>query len=111
MLQVVQAIGGDVDVRPILETISTREQASQSDAARSVSKLKANTRINEEEAARLPTPKKIIVLDDMVTTGSTYIACKNLLMERFGNIKVYGLFIVRRVPLESPSDGHEHLDL
>ena len=111
MLWVAQAIGGDVDVRSILETASTRERASQSDTSRSVDRLKANTRINEEEAARLPTPKKIIVLDDMVTTGSTYIACKELLMEHFGDIRVYGLFIVRRVPLEAPFEGHEHLDL
>ena len=110
MLQVAQAIGDDVDVRPILETISTREPASQSDTARSVSNLKANTRINEEEATRLPAPKKIIVLDDMVTTGSTYVACKELLIERFRNIRVYGLLIVRRVPLE-PFEKHEHLDL
>ena len=100
MLQVAQAIDDDVDVRPILETITTREPASQSDTARSVRRLKTNIRLNEEEAARLPTPKQIIVLDDMVTTGSTYVACKELLMERFGNIEVYGLFIVRRVPLE-----------
>ncbi|MCY4611747.1 MAG: hypothetical protein OXC38_08635 [Gammaproteobacteria bacterium] len=69
MLQVAQAIDDDIDVRPILETITTREPASQSDTARSVSRLKANIRINEEEAARLPAPKQIIVLDDMVTTG------------------------------------------
>lgn len=111
MLQVAKAIGDDVDVRPILETIDTREQASQSAATRSVRKLKENIRINEEEAARLPAPKKIIVLDDMVTTGSTYIACKELLMEHFENIRVYGLFIVRRVPLESPFEGHKNLDL
>ena len=111
MLQVAQAIGDDVDVRSILETIDTRKPASQSDIARSVDRLKANTRINEEEAARLPAPKQIIVLDDMVTTGSTYVACKELLMEHFGNIRIYGLFIVRRVPLEPPFEGHEHLDL
>lgn len=111
MLQVARAIGDDVDVRPILETIDTRERASQSAATRSVRKLKENIRINEEEAARLPAPKKIIILDDMVTTGSTYIACKELLMKHFENIRVYGLFIVRRVPLESPFEGHKNLDL
>lgn len=90
-----------MDVRPMLETINTREPASQSDMPRSVSKIKAGMRFNEEEATRRPAPEKIIVLDDMITTGATYVACKELLMERFGEIPVYGLFIVRRVPLRS----------
>jgi len=40
----------------------------------------------------------------------TYVACKELLMEYFGDIEVYGLFIVRRVPLK-PFEEYEHPDL
>jgi len=40
----------------------------------------------------------ILLVDDVLTTGSHYKACKNLLLQQFGNIAVYGLFIARSIP-------------
>jgi len=100
MLQVAKAIRKDVDARPILETIEMRVPASRSASIRRPELIKANTRVNEEVVALRKVAKVLIVLDDMITTGSTYVACRELLKERFENVQVYGIFIVRRVPLE-----------
>ncbi len=100
MLQVAKAIREDVDARPILETVETRIPASQSASVRSPKLIKANIRVNEEVVALRQVAKELIVLDDMITTGSTFVAGKELLKERFGDVQVYGIFIVRRVPLE-----------
>ena len=104
MLQVAKAIGNDMDARPILETVLSRIPASLSENSRSVDGIKANTRIDESEVELRPVSKTIIFIDDMITTGATFVACKSLLIERFGNVQVYGLFIVRRVPLDSSED-------
>ncbi len=112
MLQVAKAIGNDVDARPILMTVSSRESASLSEKSRSVDSIKSNTCIDESQVELRPVSKTIIVIDDMITTGATFIACKRLLMERFGDVEVYGLFIVRRVPLDSSEDfGDLDIDL
>ncbi len=100
MLQVAKVIRKDVDARPILETIETRVPMSRSTSFRSPQLIKASMRVNEEVVALRQVAKALIVLDDMITTGTTFVACKELLKERFGDVQVYGIFIVRRVPLE-----------
>lgn len=100
MLQVAKAIGKDIDARPVLETIQARDRASLGDEPRSVDALKANLRIVDAQVRRRQVPERLVILDDMITTGATYVACRDLLIERFGDIRVFGLFVVRRVPLE-----------
>jgi hypothetical protein len=38
----------------------------------------------------------IILYDDVLTTGAHYLACKNLILERFPDIRILGMFIARR---------------
>jgi hypothetical protein len=49
---------------------------------------------------RNPKPKKILLFDDMITAGSHYVGCKNLLAAKFPEASISGLFIFRRVPEE-----------
>jgi hypothetical protein len=44
-----------------------------------------------------PAPQTIIIVDDMITTGSHFKACKNLLLNRYPNARIVGVFITRRV--------------
>lgn len=46
----------------------------------------------------------IILIDDMLTTGTHFKACKNLLINSYTNIQIVGLFIARRIFAE-PSDS------
>lgn len=41
--------------------------------------------------------KTVILFDDVVTTGSTYKAAKNVLLANLDNIKIVGLFISRSI--------------
>ena len=45
----------------------------------------------------VPEPKMAFLFDDVIVTGSTYIACKRLLQKHFPSIKICGLFIARRI--------------
>lgn len=40
----------------------------------------------------------VVIFDDMITTGSHFVAIKNCLEKRFSNKTIVGLFIARRVP-------------
>ncbi|MCY1246636.1 hypothetical protein D9M72_598890 [compost metagenome] len=50
--------------------------------------------INEAIAA--PAPTQILVVDDVLTTGSHFVAMKSVLGQRFPNAWIGGLFIARR---------------
>ncbi|MGK9453262.1 hypothetical protein ACSSZE_18735 [Acidithiobacillus caldus] len=50
--------------------------------------------INESEA-QTPVKPTIVLFDDILTTGSHFVACKNLLNERFPTANIIGLFIGR----------------
>jgi predicted amidophosphoribosyltransferase len=41
--------------------------------------------------------KTIVIFDDVITTGSTYKAAKNILKEHFPNNKIVGLFLARAI--------------
>jgi hypothetical protein len=58
------------------------------------------------------TPRPVILLiDDVLTTGSTYKACKNLLLSKFPDHRIIGIFIARRVkPPDSIEIDFEDLD-
>ena len=45
-----------------------------------------------------PAPKVIGVVDDVLTTGTHFKAMQHLLRDRFPNVKIYGIFLARRVP-------------
>jgi len=55
--------------------------------------------IDEEYAE--PPPQSIGVIDDVLTTGSHFVAAKRALTRRFEGVEVAGFFVARRVfPLD-----------
>lgn len=48
--------------------------------------------------------KTIILFDDVVTTGSTYKAAKEMIMEKTSNIRIVGLFISRSIAADTQCD-------
>ncbi|AJY18494.1 hypothetical protein UA17_00791 [Burkholderia multivorans] len=48
------------------------------------------------ETIAVPQPKHIIVVDDILTTGSHFVAMKTILQARYPNAWIGGLFIGRR---------------
>jgi hypothetical protein len=51
-----------------------------------------------DESIDSPDPTRIWVIDDVLTTGAHYKAAQRVLLGRFPNAQVYGVFIARRVP-------------
>ena len=45
-----------------------------------------------------PAPERIIVVDDVITTGSHFKAMKTILSKQYPNALIKGIFIARRVP-------------
>ena len=62
--------------------------------------LEAVYTVAEETAD--PNPERIIVVDDMLTTGAHFKASQRVLQRRFPQVPVIGLFIARRVPTVEP---------
>ena len=51
-----------------------------------------------DESLTMPEPQVLVVVDDVLTTGSHYRAVQKVLSERFPGVSVFGLFIARRAP-------------
>jgi predicted amidophosphoribosyltransferase len=45
-----------------------------------------------------PEPNKLVIFDDLLTTGCHFKAVAQLLRDRFPNTPIIGLFIARRAP-------------
>ena len=86
--------GNSIDWRElVIQTVSTHA-AHDSEDRPGPDDLYNLDEINREMCS--PSPKYIIVVDDMLTTGAHFRAAKRLLLERFGDIRVGGIFIARR---------------
>lgn len=43
--------------------------------------------------------RQLFILDDVITTGSMFIAMKNLLLKNFPNLQIYGIFLAKAIRL------------
>ena len=79
-----------------------REQAKRSDQRPSIDDLVASMTVNL--AVLDPVPAGIILLDDVITNGTTFKAAQRLLTPHLQGRKLVGLFLARRVfaPIEWP---------
>jgi len=96
MLRVLQAFstGRSLDIRElVLQKTSTA--AVHRGASRDPDKLAKNFIVDENVAS--PTPKLIILFDDVLTTGAHFVAAKRVLNTRFPGVAVNGVFLARRV--------------
>lgn len=96
MVQVVNAIRphGRIDARELL--LQTRSTPAAHEGAQRPTPEEIATfyRINEDVAE--PVPAKLVVIDDMLTTGAHFKAAKSVLVARFPGVRVFGLFVARR---------------
>jgi hypothetical protein len=51
-----------------------------------------------DESLSDPAPQTVALFDDVLTTGCHFRAASDLLLARFPNIRIVGIFIARRVP-------------
>lgn len=87
--------GRNADVRELVEQIESREANHTIQIRQSIQEIQNNSRINENLCDNLK--DCIILIDDVITAGTHFKAIKELLLIKFPNIKVIGVFICRRV--------------
>ena len=85
-----------LDVRELIVQIRSTEAAHGLDVRPGPQEIASLYRIDDNESD--PTPQRIAVVDDMLTTGAHYRAAHSVLSARFPAARVIGLFIARRVP-------------
>ena len=98
LMQMLQVLGTGIhpDVREMIVQRESIEAAHSTEVRPRIQGLLANFSI--DEALVDPPPHAIGLIDDVLTTGSHFKAAQYLLRSRFPSIKIYGLFVARRVP-------------
>lgn len=98
MVRLLQAICVDryTDIRELVVQTRSLAAAHTSNVRPTPDELVANYSL--DEALAQPPPKTIFVVDDVLTTGCHFKAMKRVLIKRFPDAQIIGLFIARRVP-------------
>lgn len=89
-------VGGAADVRELLyQRHSTRRSHLSSDR---VTRDELIDAYRVDDSCATPAPQTIVLFDDVLTTGTHFLAARHVLQQRFGNIRVAGLVVCRRKP-------------
>jgi len=94
------ARGQQLDIRELVITTKNVPQSHLAEERVSIPELIESMSIDEESAD--PEPRSIGIFDDVLTTGRHFKAVQSILRERFPDIPVVGIFVVRRVPTAFP---------
>lgn len=86
------------DVRKLIYQVGNREPSHTCDDGRrpGVDALARGYRI--EESRTVPPPKKLVICDDVITSGATFKAMQRVLEGRFPGVPIIGIFVARRAP-------------
>lgn len=88
----------------VLSTQVRRIAAHETTDRPTPDQLMENIAVDHRLLGILPGP--VLLVDDMITTGASFRACK-LLLQAIRPIEVYGLFITRRVPVRVSWDDFD----
>lgn len=98
ILQILEEINKvtTIDIREAITVAASRQAAHLTNNRPTIQDIYDNLILDESQLQDVP-PKQIILFDDMITSGTNFKACKQLILEQFPSAKVTGLFIARRV--------------
>lgn len=88
------ACATSADIRELIVCREEREPAHFSETRPSADELIENFVLGDVGA---PVRERIVVFDDVITSGTHYVACKRFLLEHFPGREVVGVFVARRV--------------
>ncbi len=104
LVQILQQMGQgfDADIRELVLQLATMPASHEGDRA-SIAELVANYSI--VETLRAPPPRgRIVIVDDVLTTGRHYKAVQHVLTAAYPGVPTPGLFIARRLPKAPAGD-------
>lgn len=107
MLAVARAIGQPARPVELITAIGDRPAFHENNDPRNPEELMAQLQVSADPLP--PNAERVMLLDDMITTGCSFRACKNLLEAQYPGIPVFGLFVSRRV-LPNPFAAFEELE-
>lgn len=98
LLRVLERLGTGVelDIRELVLQRTSTTAAHESDDRPRPAELFALYTVDETKVE--PEPERLVVFDDMLTTGCHFKAIARVLRDRFPNKPIIGLFIARRAP-------------
>jgi len=100
-------LGMACDIREVILTIESREASHTSSSRASVAEIRNNLFLDQDQVDELR--MNIILFDDVLTSGAHYLACKNIILEKYPDANIYGMFIARRV-LPNVTDDFDDWD-
>ena len=105
ILKLGRAVGEDVDIRPLIETVQVRDPAHLNDCRPGPDVLADGMRFCDDHLeSTTPVGTQLILLDDVLVTGATFLSCTQILLNHFPDATISGLFVARRVPGEDFSE-------
>ncbi|QFT34113.1 hypothetical protein FIV00_26695 [Labrenzia sp. THAF82] len=96
--RIAQGIAPNIDARCLLNTSQSRPAAHLTDDRPGPDILEDGLLWNQEEANRKPIGNTVVILDDVLVTGATFVACSRIVKRAHPTASVFGLFVARRVP-------------
>jgi predicted amidophosphoribosyltransferase len=91
---IARMVSPNADVREIIVAVAARQPLHESEQRLTPDQLIAMLQI--QEALCNPVPHNIILIDDVITTGCSFVACSTLLQARFPGVPISGIFAARR---------------
>lgn len=91
---IARMVSPNADVREIIVAAAPRQPLHESEQRLTPDQLIATLQI--QEAHCNPAPQNIILIDDVITTGCSFVACGTLLQQRFPGVPISGIFAARR---------------
>lgn len=95
MAQIARSIGANADGREVIVSATNREPIHVGQQRRDPDVLRDSLLVHEDLLR--PAPQLVILLDDVLTTGCSFVTCKALLAKRLPGTKIIGTFVARRV--------------
>lgn len=96
MFQIAKWVSPNADVRELICLVKERDAAHESEHRLKPNELMSLLELNLQFVN--PKPQQIILIDDVITTGCSFVACRDLLRAQFGaDLAIYGVFAARRV--------------
>lgn len=108
MLQIAGAISPLADVRELIVTRGDRPAAHESEQRLRPDELAQHLQIREDLVAGVR--RELILIDDVITTGCSFVACRDVLRRCLPNTRVMGIFAARRVLPRTAGNEFQNLD-
>jgi hypothetical protein len=82
--------------KDMLYTIEDRDGLHESSKKRDIDEIAGNMAIDYNQVKGVR--NRIVLVDDMVTTGASFCAARSVILDEFPDAEVSGLFVTRRQP-------------